>query len=99
MSPFSTSYIPIQDMEITTFLAAYTYEYEQTWGFVFNEVLWFGTIMDHLLINPNQIRMAVITASYDAFDKNRNLGIAHEKVFIPFGTDETTVYFDSIVPN
>ena len=33
----------------------------------------------------------------DPFDNNQNLGIAYEKVFTPFGTDEKTVYFDSIV--
>ena len=42
--------------------------------------------------------MTVIPVSDDPFDENRNLGIDHKKVFIPFGTDEITVYFDSRVP-
>ena len=49
--------------------------------------------MDHSLINQNQIRMAVIPVSDDPFYDNLKLVIAHEKVFVPFGTDGTTVFF------
>ena len=50
--------------------------------FFFNEVLWFGTSMDHLLINPNQIRMEGIPVSDDPFDENKNVGIDHKNVFM-----------------
>ena len=49
---FSASYDPMQDVKISTFLTSYTDEYGRTWIIVFNEILWFGTIMDHSLINP-----------------------------------------------
>ena len=42
--------------------------------------------------------MVGIHVSNDNFDDNLNLGIAHEKVFIPFSNDGKTVYFDSRVP-
>ena len=42
--------------------------------------------------------MIGITVSDDPFDDDRKLGISHKKVFIPFKTDGTTVYFDSRVP-
>ena len=42
--------------------------------------------------------MAGIPVSDYPFDKNRKLGIDHKKVFIHFGTDVATVYFDSIAP-
>ena len=54
--------------------------------------------MDHSLLNPNQIQMAVMPISDDPFDENRKLGIAHKRVLIPFKTDRTTVYFDSRFP-
>ncbi len=98
VSPFSASYDPMTDVQIATCLTAYTDEYGRTWVLVFNEVLWFGSSMDHLLINPNQIRMTGTPVSDDPFDATRKLGIAHEKVFIPFSTDGTTVYFDTRVP-
>ena len=96
VSPFIASYDPMQDVQIATCLTAHTDEYGQNWILVFNDVLWFMTRMDHLLINPNHIRMAVIPVSDGTFDENQKLGISYERVFIPFGTDETTVYFDKI---
>ena len=98
MSQLSASCEPMQDVQIATFLTAYTDEYGKTWIIFFNEVLCLGTSMDHSLINPNQIRMSGITVSDDTFDENIKLGIAHEKVFVPFSTDGTTVYFSSMVP-
>ena len=54
--------------------------------------------MDHWLINPNQIWMMEMLVFDDPFDENQKIGIAHKKVFIPFKTDGTTLYFDSRVP-
>ena len=88
----------MQDDNISTCLMAYTDEYGRTWSIFFNEVLWFGTNMDHFLIDPNHIRMAGIPVSDYPFDKNKNIGIFNEKLLIRFGTDGTTVYFDSRVP-
>ena len=98
MSLFSAGYDPVKDVQISTCLTAYTDEYGKKCIIVFNKVVWFGTIMDHLLINPNQIWMAGILVSDDTFDDNQNLGITHEKLFIPFVNDATTLYFDSRVP-
>ena len=98
VSPFSASYDPMTDVQVATCLTAYTDDYGRTWILVFNEVLWFGTTMDHSLINPNQIRMTGIPVSDDPFDTTRKLGIAHDKLFIPFSTDGTAVYFDTRVP-
>ena len=52
---FIASYNLMRDVHIDTCLKLYTFDYERTWVIVFNEVLWFGTIMDHSLVNPNQI--------------------------------------------
>ena len=96
--PFSASYDPMNDVQVATCLTAYTDEYGRTWILVFNEVLWFGTTMDHSLINPNQMRMTGTSVSDDPFDSTRKFGINHEKLFIPFSTDGTCVYFDTRVP-
>ena len=65
--PFSTSYDLMQDVQISTCLTAYTDEYGRTWILVFNEVLWFGSSIDHSLINPNQIWMTGMPVSDDPF--------------------------------
>ena len=36
--------------------------------------------------------------SDDLFDENQKLGIARKNIYMHFGTDGTTVYFDSIFP-
>ena len=56
VAPFSASYEPMTDIQIATCLTAYTDDYGRTWILVFHEVLWFGSSMDHSLVNPNQIR-------------------------------------------
>ena len=99
MYPFSASYNSMQYLKVSTCLTSYIYEYGQTWIIVFDKVIWFSIIMDHLLVNPNQIRMSGIPVSEYPFGNNRNLCIAHEKLLIPFSTDGTTVYFNSRFPN
>ena len=98
VSTFSDSYNPIKYVQTATCLTAYTDEYGKTCILVFNEVLWFRTSMNHLLINPNQIRMAGIPVSDDPFEENKNIGINNENVFIPLSTYGKTVYFYLRVP-
>ena len=89
---FSAVYDSMQDVQISTWLTVYTDEYGRTWILALDEVLWFGTSMDHSLMNPNQIWMTGIPVSDDPFDYNRKLGIACKKMFIPLRTDGNTVY-------
>ena len=55
--------------------------------------------MDHLLNNPNKIKMVIIPVYDDLFGDNWELGIAHKRVFILFKNNRTTVNFDSRVLN
>ena len=54
--------------------------------------------MDHLLVNPNQIRVTGIPVSDDPFDKTCNISIDHDHMFIPFQAEGTTIYFNTQVP-
>ena len=94
VSPFSTLYEPMSDIQILTCLTEFTDEDGRTCILVFNEVLWFGSGMDHSLVNPNHIRMTGTPVLDDPFDTTRRLWIHHEDTFIPFKTDGKTVYFD-----
>ena len=65
---------------------------------VFNGVLWFGSVMDHSLVNLNQIHMTGTPVLDDPFNTTRRLGIHHGDAFVPFKIDGPTVYFDTHVP-
>ena len=69
----------MQDMQIDTFLTAYTDDYGRTWILVFNEFLWFGTSIYHSLINPNKIQMTGMPVYDDPFDENWKLIISLQK--------------------
>ena len=98
VAPFRASYEPMSDIQITTCLTSFTDEDGRTWILFFNEVLCFGSGMDHSLYNPNQICMTGTPVSDDPFDTTHRLGIHDEDAFIPFNKDGTTVCFDTHVP-
>ena len=90
----------IKDIPVATTATAYTdQETGQTYILIFNEALYFGSTMDHSLVNPNQIRASGISVSDDPYDKTRGFGIAHEEVFIPFITRGSKVMFETHVPS
>jgi hypothetical protein len=60
-------------------------------------MLWFGSQMDHSLINPNQIREYGLPVYNDPFSKQQ-FGIDGNEAFIPFNTTGTIVYFETRVP-
>jgi hypothetical protein len=64
---------------------------------VSDQMLWFGSQMDHSLINPNQIREYGLPVYDDPFSKQQ-FGIDGNEAFIPFNTTGTIVYFKTHVP-
>jgi hypothetical protein len=59
-------------------------------------MLWFGSQMDHSLINPNQIHEYGIPVYDNPFSQSQ-FGIDCNDDFIPFHTMGTIVYFESCV--
>jgi hypothetical protein len=59
-------------------------------------MLWFGSQMDHSLINPNQICEYGLPV-YNNPTKQQ-FGIDGNEAFIPFNTTGTIVYFETRVP-
>jgi hypothetical protein len=51
---------------------------------VIHQALYFGSQMDHSLINVNQIRITEIQVCDDPYDRYRNIGVNLDDVFIPF---------------
>ena len=62
-----------------------------------DEMLWFGTTLENLLINPNQIHYYGISINDKPFNSNE-LGIDVEELSILFDTTGMVVHFDSCVP-
>jgi hypothetical protein len=56
---------------------------------IMHEALYFGTVMDHLLINPNQIRITRIPVNDDLFDQSRPFGIDHLHTILNGRSDGT----------
>ncbi len=64
---------------------------------VSDQMLWFGTQVDHSLVNPNQICEYGLPVYDDPFS-NLQFGIDGNETFIPFNTTGTIVHFDTCVP-
>jgi hypothetical protein len=64
-----------------------------------NQGLWFGSSLDHSLINPNQIRSFGIPVSDDPFDQSRLFGINHPEMQLAFETKGATIFFESTLPS
>ena len=72
---------------------------EETIVLLFHECLYYGTQLEHSLINPNQIRHNGIDTWDNPFDKDRNFGIEIDNsTFIPFATKGTKIHFKSRTP-
>jgi hypothetical protein len=65
---------------------------------VADQMLWFGTLMENFLINPNQLRAYGVVVNDDPFDSTRGFGINTDNTFIPFDTMGTVIYFELRVP-
>jgi hypothetical protein len=100
VSGFHKSFDSLSNVPVAQVATAYVHpDTNETFILIVNEALYFGSTMDHSLINPNQIRAFGIALSDDPYDKSRPFGIDHEDVFIPFSTQGSTVFFDTFVPS
>ena len=92
---FHNDYEAIKDVPIAQVSTAFSEDSGKTHILIINEALFFGSVMDHSLINPNQIRHCGIPVSDNPYDSGRSLGIDHDALSIPFRTQGPTVYFES----
>jgi hypothetical protein len=96
---FHKSFKAIPEVPVATVATAWDDpDTSQTFILIIHQALYFGSQLDHSLINPNQIRVAGIGVCDDPFDRYRRIGIESEQTFIPFRTEGNTIYFESRVP-
>jgi hypothetical protein len=65
-----------------------------------HQALMFTDLLEHSLLNPNQIRYEGHSLCNDPWDKHRSLGLmcCDNPVCIPFETRGTVIHFDSSIP-
>jgi hypothetical protein len=99
VNPFLDSYQPVQEIPVARCCTVWTNQQDSMeYLLVGDQMLWFGTLLPHSLINPNQLRAYGLDVNDDPFDSNRAFGIDSDRAFIPFNTTGTVVHFESRVP-
>lgn len=100
VSPYADSYEPIRNVPIVSGATAVTSQSTgQTYILIFNEAIWMGEMLDHSLINPNQLRYHGIDVQDNPFG-NVAMHIASDdnNFMHPMQADGTTIFFDSRTP-
>jgi len=98
VTPFLDSYKPVKAVMVARCGTVWTSpDTGREYLLVGDQMLWFGSQMEHSLINPNQIREYGVPV-YDDPYSNSHFGIDGNETFIPFNTTGTIVYFESRVP-
>lgn len=98
--PYDSSYTPMTNVPIVTGATAWTDPYDnKTYILVFNESLYYGTKLDHSLLNPNQIRHNGIDLWDNPFDTSKNIEIDIDRgPVIPMTFRGTKLTFTSRAP-
>ena len=84
----------IEDVPIARVATVICYEHIHLHILIFNQAIYLGAILDHSLINTNQISHFGIPVSDNPYDSERDFGINHDDQFIPFKSEVSTVFFN-----
>ena len=94
---------PSPNVPIVTGATAWTDPFsEQTYILVLNEALYYGSKLDHSLIDPNQIRHFGIPLWDNPFDSAHKISVGpvnENGLIIPLTTQGTRIFFDSRSPS
>ena len=100
VAPYADSYKPITDVPIVRGATAVTSQATgQTCILVFNEAIWMADYLDHLLLNPNQMRHHGVTVQDNSYsDISIHLAFYDDNFIMPMQADGTTIFFDLRTP-
>ena len=98
---YNTSIKPIENVPIVSGATAYDDPVSgDTFILVFHESLYYGTTLDHSLINPNQVRAYGIPFWDNPYDPDRKLSIdVNDSLQIPLQPVGTKLQFHTRVPS
>ena len=97
---YDKSYKPIENVPIVTGMTAYDdARTGQTYILAFHESLYYGSKLDHSLINLNQLRNYGIQFNDNPYDKEKGLNITvNSDLIIDMQSSGTKVKFETRVP-
>ena len=95
---FHQAFDALADILVAQVVTAVTLENGELITLVINESLYFGSQMDHSLINSKQIQAFGIDVFDSPFDMGKDFRIYHPYCFIPFDVEGSTIYFNSFTP-
>ena len=99
VSPFLDSYKPTNNVPVTRCGTVWTNKaLGQDYLLVADQMLFFGATLQHLLINPNQVRAYGIDVNDNPFNTDTPFSIDCDEAFIPFDACGMVVHFESRVP-
>ena len=98
--PYDTSYEPLLNVPIVSGATVWTCPTtRETYILIFNESLYYGTKLDHTLLNPNQIRHNGVDFWDNPYNKEERLSIQVDGgPIIPLEFHGTKLQFESRVP-
>ena len=89
MSPFLTTYDPVQEIPVARCCTVWMSD--QTgidYLLIGDQMLWFGTLLPHSLLNPNQVRAHGLNVFDNPFNDDE-FGIDRHDAFIPIVQEKT----------
>jgi hypothetical protein len=100
---FHNDLSPIKNVPIATVATAWSNQHTgESFILIIHEALYFGSSLDHSLVNPNQLRAHGLIVHDNPYepDPERSMGIMitdHKK--LPFRSDGSTIYFTTWFPS
>ena len=100
VSPYTETYSSIRNVPIVSGATAWTcQETGDTYILVFHESLWMGDIMDHTLVNPNQLRHFGIKVQDNPYGGTEmHLSTESNDMYFPLRSEGTMIYLDTCTP-
>jgi Reverse transcriptase (RNA-dependent DNA polymerase) len=100
VSPYTDSYEAIKGVPIVTGATAWTsHEDGQTYILVFNEALWMGEVLEHSLLNPNQLRHYGVRVQDNPFHETEmHMETEDGELVIPLQAEGTTISLSTRTP-
>jgi hypothetical protein len=100
VSPYNDSYESIKGVPIVTGATAWTSQVEfATYILVFHETLWMGDVLEHSLLNPNQLRHCGVWVQDNPYaDVKLHLETEDGGITIPTKAKGTTIYVPTRTP-
>ena len=100
VSPYTDTYDSIKGVPIVTGASAWTCpDTGETMILVFHEALWMGDVLEHSLINPNQLRHHGIVVQDNPYARSPLAITTEDDTYsFPLQTEGTTIYLSTRTP-